>query len=408
MKQYFFLLLTFVMGLSSTLSAQQLTSEQTETRNRLRQASLIVSELMKNPNAKAVILAGVKVGYYPDESVKFQDLLNPATSPVFMSNPFLGEVAPNAFANAFRAALQSGQYLNSSTYPPGYNLESFLIGQNVQVYFPYSDNFTGTINPVVSFDPIDNEDVNNGFVLNSDGLTYSTILVTDAVALVRPVFIINFYEGGPIGGVGYPEGGGVTVERSGAGGLEDCNIPPLRMSVQIKELKFMSQWDGIFKGGPEFQFVRGAFGYNAAGNQVVTAAPQVRIAMKRSWKGGWRGINTVWDQRWEFNETNFEELEQFFAVYEDDDNSSTTLSLGGTVKANIKVPEIGGVEGSYTANISHTISSADVVIYNQQLDRCYLITTNPTNLGLGMWQNLCVRGVGGADAVYWTLQLIPW
>ena len=130
--------------------------------------------------------------------------------------------------------------------------------------------------------------------------------------------------------------------------------------------------------------------------------------MKRSWKGDWKGVNTLWDQRWEFNQGNFEELEQFFALYEDDNNSSTTITLGGSLKANIKLPLVGGVETAVTGSVAHTISSADAVIYNQQLDRCYLITTNPTNLGLGLRSNLCVRGVGGSDAVYWTLQLIPW
>lgn len=408
MKQFFFLLFIFSIGATGLLNSQTLTGEQQETRNRLRQASLIVAELMKNPNAKTVILAGIKIGYYPDESVKFNDLLNPATSPVFSNNPYLGGVSMTSFANAFQAALQSKQYLNSSDYTAGYDLGAFLIGQDVQVYFPYSEDFTGTINPVVTFHPIDNEDVNDGFVLNANGLTYQTVQVTDAIAKTRPVFIINFYEGGPVGEGGNSGSGGIPVEPRGTGGMEDCNIPPLRMSVQIKELKFMSQWDGIFAGGPDFVFARGELAYNSTGTQVVTTAPQVRINMKRSWRGGWRGVNTLWDQRWEFQQTQFEELEQFFALYEDDSNSSTTVSLGGSVKADVKIPQVGGVEQNISANVSHTITTADQIVYNQQLDRCYLITTNSSNLGLGTWQNLCVRGVGGSSAVYWTLQLIPW
>jgi hypothetical protein len=44
-----------------------------------------VAELMKDEAAKKVVLAGVRSGYYADESILFRDLLNPAASPAYKS-----------------------------------------------------------------------------------------------------------------------------------------------------------------------------------------------------------------------------------------------------------------------------------------------------------------------------------
>jgi hypothetical protein len=216
---------------------------------------------------------------------------------------------------------------------------------------------------------------------------------------------VNTFEGDPDAPTfsGTTGGAGKIEQRSGQ---DDCKLPPTRMAVYIQEVRYMSHWDGLFGGGPEFYFCRGELVYNSNGTQVVGAPNHVRVALRRRDKGNWVTVSALWDSRWEFLDGVREELEQQCGLYEDDNGGSTTIGLNGSVKGNVKLPEIGGVETTIGASVSHTFTNNYEVIYNQQFDRCWFISTNTSNQGLGVRNGRAVRGVGGADAVYWSSFLI--
>jgi hypothetical protein len=307
--------------------------------------------------------------------------------------------------------LRSGAYPNSERIVKNADLLNYLTRINAQVYFPYSENFltTGQLvgTPCVTFHPIDNEDVNNGLLLGRDGKTYTSVVVNEDYVMLNPTFIVNYFEGDPSTPTVTSGAGSTATPRSGSGTV-DCSQPPLRFEVKIDHFRFDSQWDGLFAGGPEFYVCRGDIMYNSAGTQVTSASTMNRLAFKRRHKGEWRNVQTLWDPRWEFIDGNYEELEQHCIVYEDDENSSTTVSLTGGYKVNAKLPLNIGVETSLSGTTSHTYHADDDMVFNQQWDRCWFINTNNSNQGLGTHNGLAARGVGGSNQVRLTTRITPW
>jgi hypothetical protein len=411
MKHSLHILLLLTISLIGIFQIQaQSTGDTNLKRANIRQASLIVAEISKISNVKKVILAGIQSGYYPDEAILFKDLLNPSSSNAYKGNRYLGEVAASAFADAFRSYLKSGNYPNSKEFGPNPNLEAFLVSTNAQLYFPYSDNFNlNTIqNFTVSFDPLDEiEESNLGLSVGRDGL-YQTVTVNEPYVMQTATLIANFFEGDPEHNrIGTISSTPLTPVTPSSGSV-DCSLPPTRMAVYVEEMKFTTQWDGIFKGGPEFIFCRGELEYNGDGTQVSAVPQSLWIQFKRKHKNEWRMVSALWDSRWEFDAGNKEELNQQCAVYEDDDASRTNITLTGSINVDAQIPKIGGVQFNFNPTVTHEIQSDDEVIFNQQYDRCWFITSNPTDQGLGLRNGRAVRGVGAGTGVYWTMKISPY
>lgn len=405
MKNTILLLAILLLGQSSRLVAQ---SETNTKIDKARQASLVLAALLKNEQAKRVIIAGIRTGYYPDEAVLFRDLMNPGASPVFQKNPYLGGVPATAFAAAFRDALSRGQYPQSEQYASGQTLEAFLIDNNAQIYFPYSDNFdlNTVLNATVTFYPGDEPEANGGWRLERNQ-QYSDVVVNEPFVMANPTLIVNYFNGNPdlpsvtTGPLGAP----AEVHPS-AGGA--CEQPPHRMAVKVEDIYFASQWDNLFNGGPEFYFCRGELTYSGDGNQIGAVPNSCRISLKRKYKGEWHTAQADWDTRWEFINDEFEENNQQFAVYEDDHASNTSFSLTGTVSGEVKIPKGSGTQVSVSPSVTHNITADDEVIINTQWDRCWFISTNATDQGMGMRNGKAIRGVAGSDAVKFTMKITPY
>jgi len=402
---YLTIVLTLVTQVFATAQSTVTNAAQT-TANYYRQTSGVVAEVMKNEAAKSVVLAGVYSGYYPDEGILLNDLLNPTVSPVYSDRGKVGELNITAFSTAFRSVLSSGRYPHASEFTNVRDLENFLIANKARIYFPYSENFAGQrINPVVVANPMDNREANNGLLLNDAKTDFQVVRVDDNYAYDNPVLIITKLDGNPNP---TPDGGSSNTQVTGRGGGDgDCTIPPLRMSVYVEDVRCDYQWDALWNGGPEFYFCRGSIVYVAGGSQVQGAANAILSSLSRKdvRKFRWVRINALWDSNWQFTQGALEEIEQQCGVYEEDEGGSTTFGLNGSAKVEIKIPEVGGVEQSVGANISHTMTADDDIIYNQQWDRCWFITTNPGNEGLGIQNSKCVRGVNGNRKLHFTMRI---
>lgn len=407
MKTSFTLLLGILFCINNSLSGQ---TESQEKRNNIRQATLVLAETMKNSDAKKVVMAGIQSGYYPDEAILFRDLFNANSSPVFRNNTYLGNTPASSFAYVFRNILTSKQYHLGNSFPNGEGLETFLIQNKAQVYFPYSDNYNlqSQLNCAVSFDPIiENAETNGGWKF-SEG-RYVDVTVNETYVQSNPTLIVNFYEGNPdlpsIGTIG--PGGEPDLDVSIAGGDDGCNEQPLRMSVYIEDLLFESQWDNLFAGGPDFYFCRGELVYNGDGTQISGAPNSVLVKLKRKHKGTWQNVNLLWDSRWEFVNDVFEENNQQFALYEDDESSNTSTSFSGTVGGTVKLPKLGEVSYSVNPSVTHNTTADDDIIMNTQFDRCWFISSNPINQGFGLRNSKAIRGVGGGSAVKFNMRISP-
>ncbi len=412
MKQRFFFFITCLFA-TTAIFAQSLTEQQLALRSNLEQAAAITAEVVKNPAAKKVVIAGILSGVYVDESILFKDLMNPTTSTAYLQNAQLGETPSSAFATEFNIVMRSGRFPGSETIRVNPNLVNDLIQSKAQIYFAYSEDFVRdaasfTANPTVTFNPLTDAETNPGLLFNGKG-GFSPVTVNEAYVMANPTFIINMYDGN-FGVASTPANPtpAIVTPNSGGSGSVDCSQPPTRMSVTTEHFRFESQWDPLWNGGPEFYVCRGDVSYSSDGTQIVgSAGDQVLLEFKRRHKNEWRQVSTLWDTKWEFDLGNFEELEQHIIVYEDDGVTSTTVGMTGVSKVDAKLPKIGGVEQSRTATISHTRHSCDALVFNQQWDRCWFINTNTTDQGLGMFAGRAARGVGGSGAVKLTMRINP-
>ncbi|TAK40487.1 MAG: hypothetical protein EPO28_10100 [Saprospiraceae bacterium] len=386
--------------------SEELTSEQQEQLQRLRQAASIIFELVKNSEARAEIMDGVRSAFYEDESIAFKDLFNSTQSPAF------DHQSRQVINNGFQSKLSNGDYMNSSEYGvtpsnpggDGFDLKSYLECNKIQVYWPYSENWDGqsSVTPTISYHPIEQEDVNIGWKLVPviGDYTYEEVVVDDTFAQGNPVWVINFYEGDKIDDnceyVTEPSDPGEPVDPR-SGGCEE--FPQDRVEVDVQKIKFFKQYDGIFGGGPEFRWVRGNIILNADGTQVTGVVPAFSKAnLRRRDKYDWKTTSQpIWDTNWEV-----ETDDQFVGLYEEDGGNQThTVTIGGTIKI-----KLFGQEESTTIGYSGQFKSKDEVIYNVQYDRCWYFETSDDNTPFENYQGWNVRGVTGE--VKWTMPYIEW
>ncbi len=302
--------------------------------------------------------------------------------------------------------MNSSDYGVTSGNPGGdnFDLQTYLECSKIQVYWPYSENWdeeTDVI-PTITFLPISQDTVNIGWKLIQGQLTFSyeEVAVDDDYAQENPVWVVNYYEGEKVDDeceyLSPPSGGG-SYDPPIVG--DDCehDFPQDRVQVDIGKVKFFKHYDGLFRGGPEFRFVRGNITLNANGNQITGVVPVFTpVNLKRSDKNKWKTPNGLWDTRWEAANT-----DQFIALFEDDAWTNTQFTFGATVT--LLVPPLTIAEN---ANFQHTFQSKDDVIYNQQYDRCWYFVTSPLSTPFENVDGWNVRGTTGA--VKWTMPYNEW
>lgn len=65
-----------------------------------------------------------------------------------------------------------------------------LSASDIQIYWPFSEEWNGDTKPVITFDPGGDAVQNEGYVLEADG-TVTKVLVTEEMAKEQPVWVIN-------------------------------------------------------------------------------------------------------------------------------------------------------------------------------------------------------------------------
>ena len=82
---------------------------------------------------------------------------------------------------------------SATTFDPDEFLAA-LSSSDIQIYWPFSENWDGSQMPVITFDPEDGADVNMGFrlVINDDGSrSVEEIIVDEELAKGEPVWVVN-------------------------------------------------------------------------------------------------------------------------------------------------------------------------------------------------------------------------
>lgn len=244
-----------------------------------------------------------------------------------------------------------------------------LMASDLQIYWPYSECWDGVALPVITFDPSDNSDVNEGYrlVRTEEGtLTLEKLLVTEDMALDTPVWVVNrnsdagfktlemLRREDPQWGEG---GGSIVVSPSMSPTTKTDPSQPLR-SLVLKDFTMNRNYDSWFAGASEF-FVKTGFveDFTASTeaelklyNPLIT---DFMIVVKRSQKGKPQPFNAVLVTEWPEQMTHCA-----FMITEDDGGTRTEWKCTALVRIASK---------SYGLEINLPFNSRDDVVWRGQL-----------------------------------------
>ena len=252
-----------------------------------------------------------------------------------------------------------------------------LTDSDIQIYWPYSENWDGKEIPVITFDPEDGAEANIGyrFSVDSEGFRrVEEIVVDEEFAASQPVWVVNRNSD-----AGYttlemlrkedPEwgdGGGNIVVRP------RTQAPALKgnsscRSLMLKEFTMKRNYDSWFAGGSEFFVKTGAVEdfYATTEAEMRLYSPTITdflVVVKRDQVGQPVPFNAILVSEWT------DQVDQCaFMSTEDDGGTITQWICSALVRVQSK---------SYGIEISIPCNSRDDIVWRGQLSRKWLEANN--------------------------------
>jgi len=361
-----------------------LTAQQLEQRENLKSIALIVANIATSRELFHEIHKGVNVSLDVglDEQFRFKDILYPTESKI----QALKASEVGQFGIKFRDAIRANR--TKSTLQE--DLEAFILREDVQIYWPYSEYWDGIEEPVITFHPIEEDAYENtGFrtVFMPDGSTrIDTIIVDEAFAIENPVWIINFNES--------------EIEQGRRPFLPPTNpvLPPTNLvhQVSIGYARATVQYDGLFGGGSEFKvcFIGGRVtSWNTA--ESFKAIQTIIFTRREIRRGSWKRFYYELDDDWRISPEVNEGGRKFGLI--EFDRRSTTREITFEPKVKIKETTISLGKITWTTESKEGWIKVDTFECRDQMMRTQFI-----DMGLGLIDRFRVHGAGG---VYWTLPI---
>lgn len=240
---------------------------------------------------------------------------------------------------------------------------SALTGSDLQIYWPYSEEWDHSSMPVITFDPGGDMTANIGYELRGDG-SVKEVVVNENMAMQRPVWVINRND----------DSGYQTIEMLrrqdpewGKGGTivvrKDTKSSGDTRSLILKEFELMKNKDCWFAGGNEIVFKAGGVENFSASTEAEMRlySPSITdfmISVKRSQVRQKIPFQAVMISEWT------EDLQSLAFLCTEDDGGTLT-SWKCTSKVTIKGK-------SYGFDIEIPLNSRDDIIWRGQLTRNYL------------------------------------
>ena len=247
-----------------------------------------------------------------------------------------------------------------------------LSGSDVQIYWPFSEEFESDEIPVITFDPGDRETKNIGWIRQEDG-TVEEMIVDEEMARERPVWVINRnrdaeYETLEMRRKEDPDwgqGGSIVVrpkarsEASVTRAGEDRDFKTL----VLRSFTSNRQFDTWFCGGSEVWVKCGAVeDFTATTDaELRLYSPSITdflIVVRRKEMGKVLDFNAILVSEWTGMLDNCA-----FMMVEDDGGTMTTWKCSAMVKYNSK---------SYGFEIEIPLRTRDDIIWRGALTRTYI------------------------------------
>lgn len=121
-----------------------------------------------------------------------------------------------------------------------------LLNSDMQIYWPYSENWDGSLPPVISFDPGFGAESNYGYeLIFEDGVIKESkvVIVDEQMAMNRPVWVVNLNDDAEYTPADFflPE-----AQAADEGGDDDSRV------LSIESFKALRNYDSWFGGASEF------------------------------------------------------------------------------------------------------------------------------------------------------------
>lgn len=273
----------------------------------------------------------------------------------------------------------------ASGFDPGLWLES-LSSSDIQIYWPYSEDWDGETQPVFTYDPGDGSQVGVGWKVDTDergARTVRKIEVDEKYAAAYPVWVVNRnsdsgYTSLDVMRREHPEwdnGGGALI----IGGPVSSRSPGVPLPEEgtkaassvktliLKDFTMRRHYDTWLAGGSEFFIKAGSVNDFVASTEAelqlyMPAVTDFMVVVKRKQLGQALPFNTVLVSDWTSQLT-----QVAFMIVEDDGGSLTQWKCSAVVKVASK---------SYGFDISLPFNTRDDIVWRGQLSRRYIEATD--------------------------------
>ena len=238
---------------------------------------------------------------------------------------------------------------------------------DMQIYWPYSEDWDGKTYPIVTYDPGYGSESNYGFLIGFDesgNRKVDSVLVNEAVAREHPVWVINRNDDSAFTPLAMlirnaPEAFGQPSSRSAAASVQNASAS---RTLMIRTFEMKRNYDSWFGGASEFFIKCGTVkGFTAKTEaEMKLYSPSVTdmmIVVRRRDVGKPVPFDAVLLSGF----TN--QLDKLaLLITEDDGGTRTTWKCEATVKVNSK---------SYGFNLEIPFNEKDDIVWRGQLPASY-------------------------------------
>lgn len=251
----------------------------------------------------------------------------------------------------------------------GYGPENFLdalTSSDIQIYWPFSENWDGETFPIITFDPEDGSEMNIGYRLfsNDDGSRrVEEVMVDEEMACGYPVWVVNRNSDAEFTTLemlrrndpDWGEGGGTIIVKPKSRAIKAEK--PLR-SLILKDFTMGRNYDSWFAGASEFFVKTGSLDDFTASTEAELRLynPMITdfmIVVRRSQVGKPQPFNAVLISDW-----NPQMTHSAFMITEDDGGTKTEWKCTALVRIASK---------SYGVEINLPFNSRDDVVWRGHL-----------------------------------------
>lgn len=295
-----------------------------------------------------------------DEEYTMSQLFSAPGSGVGEQGTKSGKVYDRPLRTLLREYLAENEQTKAAPFTAQEFLEE-LEKSDLQIYWPYSEDWDAETLPIITFDPGYGSNYNQGYRLRKDengDMVVDEVFVDERVAMENPVWVINRNDDASANPLPL-----FTPQIATACGSEEAvSLKGTYRVLKMKSFTMLRNYDSWFQGGSEFFIKCGSVnGFTASTEaELKLYSPSVTdfmVAVKRKYLN----VERQYDAIIMTNFTN--QLENLaFLVTEDDGGTQTSWKCSATVKIKSK---------SYGFDVDLPYKENDDIVWRGQLSASF-------------------------------------